>query len=175
MKWFPNHGAEQTRPALDKVVAALKAEGVTSFAAVGFCFGGRYVWDLAYDDVIKVAATAHPSLIQIPADLEVSELHCIIVVCKAIFLIFRGEKYASTVKVPLLINSCEFDPTFDADAQAAADAVLGGGKYAPGYRRAHWPGCEHGFALRGDLSNPVTKAGKEGAFKESVLWFHEKL
>jgi hypothetical protein len=35
-KWFPNHGAAQTRPPLDKVIAALKAEGVTTFGATGY-------------------------------------------------------------------------------------------------------------------------------------------
>jgi hypothetical protein len=29
--------------------------------------------------------------------------------------------------------------------------------------------------VRGDLSNPQVKAGKEGAFKESVEWFMEHL
>jgi hypothetical protein len=32
-----------------------------------------------------------------------------------------------------------------------ADELLGSGKYAPGYERAHFPGCDHGFAVRGDL------------------------
>lgn len=69
--WFTAHGPVQTRPPLDKVIAALKEEGVTKLAAVGYCFGGRYVFDLAFDNVIKVAAVAHPSLIQVPEDIEV--------------------------------------------------------------------------------------------------------
>jgi hypothetical protein len=32
-----------------------------------------------------------------------------------------------------------------------ADELLGNGQYAPGYERAHFPGCNHGFAVRGDL------------------------
>lgn len=39
-KWLPNHGPEQTRPPLDKVIKALKEQGVTKFAATGYCFGG---------------------------------------------------------------------------------------------------------------------------------------
>jgi dienelactone hydrolase len=38
--WFAKHGSEQTRPSLDKVIAALKGEGVTKFGATGYCFGG---------------------------------------------------------------------------------------------------------------------------------------
>ncbi|KAJ7230415.1 dienelactone hydrolase endo-1,3,1,4-beta-D-glucanase [Mycena pura] len=147
-KWFPTHTQEQTRPTLDKVIAALKADGVTSFAAVGYCFGARYVFDLAFDKVISVSAVAHPSLLQVPADLE---------------------KYAAEVKAPLLINSCSVDQMFPPEAQATADKVLTG--FAPGYKREFFEGCTHGFAVRGDLSDPKVKAGKEGAFKATVEWF----
>lgn len=154
MKWFGTHGQAVTRPILDNVIKALKEEGVTEFAATGYCFGGRYVFDLAYDHVIKAAATSHPSMLQIPADLE---------------------KYASTAKAPLLINSCTIDTQFPLDAQAKADEILGNGKFAPGYLREYFEGCTHGFAVRGDLSDPKVKAGKEGAFKSTVEWFFKHL
>jgi len=40
MAWLADHGAEQTRPSLDNVIAALKDQGVTKFGATGYCFGG---------------------------------------------------------------------------------------------------------------------------------------
>ncbi|KAG5651122.1 hypothetical protein H0H81_009774 [Sphagnurus paluster] len=170
---FAKHSLAVTRPPLDKVIAALKEEGVTTFAATGYCLGGtpspcadsfarrglivpasrllaRYVFDLAFEGIIKAAAASHPSLLQIPADLE---------------------KYASTAKAPLLINSCTFDPVFPLEAQATADEILAGGRFVPGYAREHWEGCSHGFAVRGDLSDPKVKAGKEGAFRATVEWF----
>ena len=109
---------------------------------------GRYVFDLAFDGVIKAAAVAHPSLLKIPEDIE---------------------KYSQT-NVPLLVESCETDMMFPPDLQAKMDAILGDGKFAPGYRRDYWPGCTHGFANRGDGSIPAVKAGKEGAFKAVVEW-----
>lgn len=78
-------------------------------------------------------------------------------------------------KAPLLINSCEVDQAFPLEAQAQADAILGDGKFAPGYKREYFEGCSHGFAVRGDMSNPKVKAGKEGAFKASVEWFAKYL
>ena len=69
--WFAKHSPDQTRPPIDKVVDALKGEGVKKFAAVGYCFGGRYVFDLAFENVIQVAAVSHPSLLKVPEDLEV--------------------------------------------------------------------------------------------------------
>ncbi|KAJ7780157.1 dienelactone hydrolase endo-1,3,1,4-beta-D-glucanase [Mycena maculata] len=147
--WFGRgHTTEQTRPLLDKVIAGLKAEGVTTFGAVGYCFGGRYVFDLAFENIIAAAATAHPSLLQVPADLK---------------------KYVATSKAPLLINSCTTDTQFPLEAQAQADEIFV--NFAPGYKREYFEGCTHGFAVRGDLSDPKVKAGKEGAFKSTVEWF----
>jgi hypothetical protein len=48
------------------------------------------------------------------------------------------------------------------------DAVLGNGQYKLGYARTYFPGCNHGFAVRGDIKQPEVKAGKEGAFKATV-------
>ncbi|KAJ7498070.1 dienelactone hydrolase [Mycena galericulata] len=147
--WIETHHASDTRPLLDNVIAALKADfGVTTFGAVGYCFGGRYVFDLAFDNVIVAGATAHPSLLKIPDDLE---------------------KYVATSNAPLLINSCELDDQFTADAAVRADEVFAG--FSPGYKREHWEGCAHGFATRGDPGVPKVKAGKEGAFKATVEWF----
>ncbi|KAJ7173461.1 Alpha/Beta hydrolase protein [Mycena filopes] len=147
-KWLSTHGAADTRPQLDKVIAALKADGVTSFAAVGYCFGARYVWDLAVDNITAVSAVSHPSLLKVPVDLE---------------------QYAASSKVPLLINSCTVDTQFPLEAQAKADELFA--NFGPGYKREYFEGCTHGFAVRGDLSDPKVKAGKEGAFKATVEWF----
>ncbi|THV04733.1 alpha/beta-hydrolase [Dendrothele bispora CBS 962.96] len=152
VEWIGKHSQEVTRPLVDKVISALKEEGVTQFAATGYCFGGRYCFDLAFDHVIKATVVAHPSLLKIPDDLE---------------------KYASTAKAPLLINSCTVDQQFPLEAQAAADKVLGDGKFAPGYKREYFDGCTHGFAVRGDMSNPQVKAGKEGSFKATVEWLQK--
>jgi len=146
--WFPNHGQDKTRPTLDKVIAGLKARGITEFGATGYCFGARYVFDLAFEGAIKAAVVSHPSLLQVE-DLE---------------------KYAKT-NVPLLINSCEVDEQYPAEKQAKGDEILGDGKFAPGYLRTYWPGCTHGFVVRGDVSDPKVKAGREGAFKATVEWF----
>ena len=77
-----------------------------------------------------------------------------------------------------------------------ADRILGDGKFEPGYKRTFWKGCEHGFAVRGDLvcsvlalywpltlttrlistqNDPVVKAAKEAVFKISLDWINEYL
>ncbi|TKA49969.1 hypothetical protein B0A53_06538, partial [Rhodotorula sp. CCFEE 5036] len=42
MGWLGKHGKEVTRPEIDKVIEHLKGQGVQKFAAIGYCFGGRY-------------------------------------------------------------------------------------------------------------------------------------
>jgi len=115
---------------------------------------GRYTFDLAFENIIKVAVISHPSQLKVPEDLE---------------------KYAATSKAPLLINSCTTDSQFPLEASAKADEIFGDGKFAPGYKREYFVGCTHGFAVRGDLSNPQVKAGKEGSFKASVEWIKKYL
>ena len=114
---------------------------------------GRYVFDLAFDGVLKVSAVAHPSHLEVPDDIE---------------------RYAQT-NVPLLIESCEVDQMFPRELQAETDAILGDGKFSPGYKQDYWPGCRHGFAVRGDQSDPAVKAGKEGASKNVVEWMAKYL
>ncbi|KIJ57133.1 hypothetical protein M422DRAFT_23237 [Sphaerobolus stellatus SS14] len=152
--WIGKHDESATRPLLDPVIAALKERGITQFGATGYCFGGKYVFNLAQENVIKVGAVSHPSLLKRPDDIE---------------------SLLAKSKAPILINSCDIDEQFPKEACELADNLLGDGKYAPGYKRAHWAGCVHGFAVRGDLSDPNVKAGKEGAFKETAAWIMKHL
>lgn len=68
------------------------------------------------------------------------------------------------------------DRAYPPESQKIGDDILGGGKMEAGnYKRAYFAGCTHGFAVRGDLSVPAIKAGKEQAFSNSVEWFHKYL
>ncbi|KAJ3791226.1 dienelactone hydrolase [Lentinula aff. detonsa] len=149
--WLARHSFTVTRLLLDKVIAGLKDQGVTEFAAVGYCYGGRLVFDLAIENIITVSIGSHPSGLKAPDDLE---------------------KYFSISRAPLLLNTCTVDEQFPPSAQSQTDAIFGGGKFAPGYKREYFDGCTHGFAVRGDMSNPKIKAGKEGAFGATVEWLY---
>lgn len=110
---------------------------------------------MAIEGEIAAGAIAHPARLQIPSDLE--------------------RLAASGSKAKFLINSCEFDRLFPLETQAKADELLGDGKYQAGYKRLHWEGCSHGFAVRGNPSDPKVKAGKEGAFNATVELFKSTL
>ncbi|EKM50544.1 uncharacterized protein PHACADRAFT_104829 [Phanerochaete carnosa HHB-10118-sp] len=154
--WMAAHGPESWKPVVDAVIAVLGEQGVTRFGTTGYCFGAPPAFYLAFKNESHVTVLAHPSRLDCPADLEASA-------------------YKAESKAPLLINSCEVDAQFPHERQIMADEIFGGGKFAPGYERTYWEGCNHGFAVKGDLSNPKVKAGKEGAFKASVEFFKKYL
>ncbi|KAF4610804.1 hypothetical protein D9613_006672 [Agrocybe pediades] len=154
-KWLAKHGERQTRPLIDALMRALREErGIERFAAVGYCFGGKYVFDLACENIIQAAVVAHPSLLNVPGDFE---------------------KYVQKSRIPLLMHTCPIDSQFPPSAANAADSILGNGKFAPGYVRLNYDGCRHGFTIRGDLSDPVVKKAKEDAFKATVAWLRVHL
>ncbi|KAJ3771747.1 Alpha/Beta hydrolase protein [Lentinula raphanica] len=149
--WFNRHTPAISRPLVDKVIAGLKGQGATTFAATGYCYGGRLVFNLALENMIAVSIASHPSLLRAPEDFE---------------------NYLSTSHAPLLLNTCTNDEQFPEPMQLQADAILGGDKFTPGYKREYFDGCTHGFAVRADLDDPTMKAGKEGAFKAAVAWLY---
>ncbi|KAF7350493.1 Dienelactone hydrolase endo--beta-d-glucanase [Mycena venus] len=116
------------------------------------CPQGRWGNQFALDGVIAAASVHHLSFLDVPGDLE---------------------KYAATVTAPLLINSCEMDWQFGPDAQAQADVIFA--NFEPGYKREYFEGCDHGFAVRGDVKVPKIKAGKEEAFEATVEWMKKYL
>ncbi|THU88607.1 dienelactone hydrolase endo-1,3,1,4-beta-D-glucanase [Dendrothele bispora CBS 962.96] len=147
--WLARHGPEQTRPPLDAVITALKNDGINTLGATGYCFGAKYALELGVENQLKVCVMSHPGGVKIPDDME---------------------RYFSNSRAPLLVNSCEVDRLFTLEVCAEVDNLFGSGKFAPGYKRDHFEGCEHGFAVRGDMNNPQVKAGKEGAFKATLMW-----
>ncbi|KAI0077962.1 alpha/beta-hydrolase [Panus rudis PR-1116 ss-1] len=146
--WLAKHDVTSTvHPVLEKVIAALKGAGVTRFGTTGYCFGARPAFNYAFENITHVTVVAHPSLLNVPEDIET---------------------YKAKSKAPLLINACEIDQAFPIESQEKTVEILGNGKFAPGFELKYWEGCTHGFAVRGDTSNPKVKAGREGAFKATV-------
>ncbi|KAA1077235.1 hypothetical protein PGT21_015874 [Puccinia graminis f. sp. tritici] len=149
-EWQKNHRPEQVFPLIETVIKNLTAQGVERFAATGYCFGGRYVFLSSDRNWINVGSTSHPSLVQVPDD----------------FLELREKS-----KAPLLINSCETDSQFGAEAQKESDEILGNGQYKPGYKRTYYPGAFHGFGVRANLSNPPEKRAFDDSYQQMVHWF----
>lgn len=143
---------ERTWAILEPFIAKLKEEGVKEFAAVGYCFGAKYVHGLAVRHEITAGVVSHPSLIKIPDDL--------------ISLKAAG--------VPVLWNTCETDGAYPKEAQAKGDEILGEGSMeGPNYLRKYYPGVAHGFAVKGDIKKEEVKFAKEDSFKQSIEWLRK--
>ncbi|KAJ4476087.1 dienelactone hydrolase endo-1,3,1,4-beta-D-glucanase [Lentinula edodes] len=146
--WFSRHGPPIARPLLDKVIAALKGQGVTVFAATGYCYGGRLVFDLAFENITSASIANHPSHLKSPDDLE---------------------KYFSTSHVPLLLDTCTVNEQFPLPAQSHADVIFGEGKFTPGYKPEYFDGCTHGFA-----TSPLAIRVQLGSYLEAIHFFCQK-
>ena len=70
-RWLGTHANERVLAIVRAVRDALAAEGVERVAALGFCFGARAAFDLAFAGEVQVVGVSHPSLLKIPEDLTV--------------------------------------------------------------------------------------------------------
>lgn len=117
--------------------------------AIGFCYGAWAVLRLAGKDepLIDSAAVAHPSL------LEESEI--------------------ANIGVPVQFISPETDPMFTPELKEFTLKTLPGLNVPFNYD--YYPGLVHGFATRGDQSDPKQKEGLERAKNSAVYWFKQFL
>ncbi|KAH9174739.1 dienelactone hydrolase endo-1,3,1,4-beta-D-glucanase [Lactarius sanguifluus] len=146
-KWLPNHTTEHTGERVRTIIEELKSKGITIFGATCYCYGAPLVFDLAFENIIHVSVITHLSFLT-AKDLDI---------------------YIEESKAPLLINSCEVDPPFPKELAETTDVKFA--KFQLGYKRTYWEGVSHGFAVRGDLTNPAVAAAKEGSFEATVEWF----
>jgi len=145
MKWIGENPPQEAVKIVQSLISKLKSEGVTNIAAVGTCYGAKPAFLLAKE--FKVIAVAHPSLLEIPSDLE---------------------KIGQS-GVPTLFVTCETDPQFPKEAQAKADELLGD---KDTYKRTYHAGQTHGFLVRGPEES---KPAREQGFKEIYEWISAKL
>ncbi|KIV93097.1 hypothetical protein PV10_04339 [Exophiala mesophila] len=158
MKWLSGEYHPQKKahlpPVVDPIIDACIIELRTKYnakkiGAVGYCFGGKYVVRHLRPDSgkIDVGYTAHPSFV------DAAELR--------------------DIKGPLAISAAETDHIFPTEKRHESEVILKEVGYP--YQINLYSGVEHGFAVRGDLNNPVAKYAKESAFIQALQWFEEHL
>lgn len=117
--------------------------------AIGFCFGGWAVFRLGAkgNQLVDCISTAHPTF------LEKQEIE--------------------SVGVPVQILAPEMDMMFTEELKAHCNKVIP--TLGISYDYQYFPGLEHGFAVRGDPTNPAEMKGLERAKNAAVLWFRQWL
>ncbi|GAA5902465.1 hypothetical protein JCM6882_002760 [Rhodosporidiobolus microsporus] len=148
-EWFSRHGRDVTRPPINKVIAALKEQGVKEFAAIGYCWGARYVVDLILDDEVKVGVVAHASLIEVPKDIEALDKK----------------------PVPFLWIMALQDYLLTPELQKQVKELLKDNKY---HSFSDFDAA-HGFSNRGDPNDPKIRAEADRAFEESLAFIKKHL
>ncbi|KAJ7827988.1 Alpha/Beta hydrolase protein [Mycena leptocephala] len=115
----------------------------SKYCAVGYCFGGPFVMNLAGTDDIVAAAFAHPA--------------------------WLNEDQIRNLKHPLLLSCAETDFTFPTEFRRRAEDILI--ETTAKYQIQVFSGVEHGFAVRGDLANPDGRWAKEESARGIIGWF----
>lgn len=163
------HNPETTGMDLQRVLKFIAGggegrwENVKRLALVGYCYGGRYVVRMlaGFDGAsgypqlrIDVGAIYHPSF------FTIDEIRALVV---------YSQKERGKATRALAIFSAETDEIFPESKRRETEDVLKRGG-AVEYISVLYSGTEHGFASRGDLSNPVVKYAREGSLEEGVRW-----
>jgi len=139
------HGPDVTDPIIASTIDYLKKSlGVKRIGVTGYCYGGRYAFRfIGNGKGADAAFAAHPSL------LDNSEI--------------------LAIKGPAAIGAAENDGMMSPARRAEIEALLATSKQP--YQVNLYSGTNHGFGVRANVSIPVQKFGKEGAFLQAVRWF----
>ncbi|KAF3399451.1 hypothetical protein DPV78_006185 [Talaromyces pinophilus] len=149
-KWLQGHGPATADPIVEASITELREKyKVKKIAAVGYCFGAKYVVRHLHpkQNKIDVGYVAHPSFI------EADEL--------------------KAIGGPFSISAAETDTIFPAEKRHESESILK--ETGLPYQINLYSGVEHGFAVRAELSNKVAKYAKENAFLQALAWFEEHL
>lgn len=145
-KWIQSHTPEVTTPIYGGFVSKLREEvGKSAFiGSIGYCFGAKYVvQESAANGNLDAAAIAHPSFVSIE---EVAE-----------------------IKKPIIISAAETDSIFTVELRHQTEAKLA--EIKARYEITLFGGVEHGYAVRGDVTNPVVKYAAEKTLNDQIGWF----
>ncbi|KAI0482085.1 endo-1,3-1,4-beta-D-glucanase [Xylariaceae sp. FL0804] len=145
------HSKEARLPGITAVARQLRADGYPKVGAIGYCYGGWACLRLAAgpSPLVDAISIAHPSLVE-PAELDA---------CAA----------------PCQICAPETDPAFTPELKEHANRVLPAPGGPPAYEYVYFPGVAHGFAAKGDRSDPLQRASLERAKNSAVNFFKEFL
>ncbi|BGP35666.1 hypothetical protein JCM10296v2_007518 [Rhodotorula toruloides] len=148
--WLERHGKDVTAPAVDKIIEGLREKGVKEFAAIGYCFGARYVIDLCISSppVLSAGAVAPVSLLEVPEDLHALN--------------------ASPVDF-LWLHMLQ-DSVFTKDKQELVKEIT---KNNTKHVHADFD-AGHGSANRCDPNNPQERKAADDAFDKTVAWLKER-
>ncbi|KAL1311088.1 hypothetical protein AAFC00_001296 [Neodothiora populina] len=148
MAFLGRNSKEKRFPEIKSCAQALKGQ-YKKVGAIGFCWGGWAVFQLGAkgNNLVDAISTAHPSLLK-PEEVDALAVPCQILSPENDFMYTQELKDYTNSKIP----------------QLGVD-----------YDYQYFTGLSHGFAVRGDPSDPAQKMGVERAKNVVCSWFTEYL
>ncbi|KAL3231751.1 hypothetical protein RNJ44_00286 [Nakaseomyces bracarensis] len=144
--WLAAHPADKVQSLVTKYLTDLKKELSPKFVGViGYCYGAKF----AVQQINKTSPLADCCAIAHPSFVSMDEL--------------------AAIDKPLLISAAEEDPIFPAELRHQSEDKLK--EIKARYQLDLFSGVSHGFAARGDISDPVVKYAKEKALLDQLHWF----
>ncbi|KAL6303979.1 Alpha/Beta hydrolase protein [Sparassis latifolia] len=131
------------KPKMEKAVLMIPPWLKAVREQYGYCFGAPFVMDCVASDWISAGALAHPA--------------------------FLDEPHFRRAKKPLLLSCAEVDHTFPAMNRRRAVDILVENKAK--YHVQVFSGVARGFALRGNVNDPIAKWAKEKSAEGILSWF----
>ncbi|KAK3370274.1 Alpha/Beta hydrolase protein [Podospora didyma] len=180
--WLARHTEEKVLPILHKVIDAARDEFADAVSngggiyAVGYCFGGRYIFLLASERPVPVQGGNMPwsAAAAAPTDEEASKPQTLGPYIKAgaiahATLVSRDD--FEGLKAPISVVSVENDPMFPDEVRTAGEDYMS--KNNVEHEVQVYPGVPHGFAVFGDYEDANIKTAQGTAFEQMLKWIRE--
>ena len=144
-QWGAAHGPHVTGPLVDKFLAAFREEKRPKFlAGVGHCFGAMFVVpNLKEGGLLDAGGIAHPSNLT-PEDLDL-------------------------IRKPVVIATGPNDPSYTQELINKSIESLTENKVW--YQLTVFEGVQHGFAVRGDLTNKKVVYAQNKVIRDQIEFF----
>ncbi|KAI0712480.1 alpha/beta-hydrolase [Earliella scabrosa] len=145
---FVLRNAPRQASTLATVASALRAARPSAKVGfVGFCWGGRFA--ISENHQFDATVACHPSLVKFPQELD-------------------------GVRKPFSLAVAATDHDFDRARAEETERILKERGLAD-VQVVVYEGVEHGWTIRGDMSNPTQKKARDQAVQQVVGWFEKHL
>ncbi|CUM62991.1 uncharacterized protein PRCAT00000552001 [Priceomyces carsonii] len=149
IQWKAAHSPDKVGPLVKNYLDTLCKELSPKFlGGIGHCYGAKYVVkEVSNSGNFDVGAIAHPSHITI--------------------------EEVNAIEKPILISAAQIDSVFTTDLRHQTEEKLIQKSESEGLRFQIdlFSGVSHGFAVRGDISNPAVKYAKEKVLNDQLVFF----
>ncbi|KAL3151298.1 hypothetical protein ABBQ38_013136 [Trebouxia sp. C0009 RCD-2024] len=142
-EWMQKHPQDTQVNQLDRLLTDMHQQfKPRSVSCIGFCWGGLHACKLASSGRVSAAVVAHGS--------------------------FITKEAIEAVKQPLLFLFPDRDQMIPEDFRKEIEGIMA--KKQQPTKGKFYPGCAHGWTIRGDPSDPKQRENAADAFAETVSW-----